>query len=121
MTKLGYTRAKTRGYNDCKKGITQCPYKNEDLQSEWSHGFDKAYDENKSHTMQNLDKIKPVIGEVVFNHITSLNKAELLVMKKAKDLEISNVVSRVYAAPSNEYYQKLVFEANLLSYLLSKP
>lgn len=34
----------SRGYNDCMKGRTKCPYKDEILQSYWSNGFDRAYD-----------------------------------------------------------------------------
>jgi ribosome modulation factor len=41
--------ATTRGYNDCVKGITTCPYKlDEELQIAWLQGFNDAYDTRRS-------------------------------------------------------------------------
>jgi ribosome modulation factor len=41
--------ATTRGYNDCVKGITTCPYKlDEELQSAWSDGFNNAFNTRRA-------------------------------------------------------------------------
>lgn len=43
------TRAESRGYNDFKlRGVTTCPFKDEDLQHFWLEGFNRAYAEKKA-------------------------------------------------------------------------
>lgn len=85
--------AETRGYNDCFRGVTTCPYKNdEEMQIFWNRGFQDAWDAKL--------EMKPT------------KEVEQIARKKAEKLQDGQQV-RVGGAPYVKSYWVFRVQGNL--------